>query len=134
MTYTVEVTRENDAWIAAVVDLPGAHTFAKNLTALDAAVREVISLVAELGDDIPIEVDYRYLNLDATALEAARLGERRRALLAQQDRLGLEAVVRAEALIKAGYSVRDISGLLAMSPGRVSQITSAAKGKGKKSA
>lgn len=134
MSYTAEVTRENDAWIATVVDLPGAHTFAKNLTALDAAVREVISLVAELGDDIPIEVDYRYLNLDATALEAARLGERRKALLAQQDRLGLEAVVRAEALIKAGYSVRDISGLLAMSPGRVSQITSAAKGKGKKSA
>lgn len=134
MSYTAEVTRENDAWIATVVDLPGAHTFAKNLTALDAAVREVISLVAELGDDIPIEVDYRYLNLDATALEAARLGEQRKALLAQQDRLGLEAVARAEALIKAGYSVRDISGLLAMSPGRVSQITSAAKGKGKKSA
>lgn len=134
MSYTAEVTRENDAWIATVVDLPGAHTFAKNLTALDAAVREVISLVAELGDDIPIEVDYRYLNLDATALEAAQLGERRKALLAQQNRLGLEAVVRAEALIKAGYSVRDISGLLAMSPGRVSQITSAAKGKGKKSA
>lgn len=134
MSYTVEVTRENDAWIATVVDLPGAHTFAKNLTALDAAVREVIGLVEELGDDNPIKVDYRYLNLDATALEAARLGERRKALQAQQDRLGLEAVVRAEALIKAGYSVRDISGLLGMSPGRVSQITSATKAKGEKSA
>lgn len=125
MSYTVEVTRENDAWIAAVRDMPGAHTYARNLTALDTAVREVITLVGDLADDTAIDVSYKYLNLDDTAMGAAKLGERRKELQAEADRLGLEAVVRAEALVAAGYSVRDISGLLAMSPGRVSQITSA---------
>ena len=64
VTYTVEVTREGDAWIADVTNLAGAHTYAKSLTALHAAAEEVIRLVADLGDDHQITVTYSYENVD----------------------------------------------------------------------
>ena len=49
-TYRVMATREDDAWLADVPELPGAHTFARTLPALDKAVREVIVLAADLPD------------------------------------------------------------------------------------
>jgi predicted RNase H-like HicB family nuclease len=49
-TYPVVVTREGDAWLADVPDLPGAHTWAKNLPGLDRSVREVIALVEDLPE------------------------------------------------------------------------------------
>lgn len=122
MKYEVEVSSEDDAWIADVVNLPGAHTYARNLTALDAAVREVIRLVDDLDEDVSVEVDYRYLNVDDLAREAADTGDRREALETEQRRLGLESLIHVAKLTEAGYSVRDISGLLKMSPGRVSQL------------
>ena len=122
MKYEVEVSSEDDAWIADVVNLPGAHTYARNLTALDAAVREVIRLVDDLNDDTSVEIDYRYLNVDDLAREAADTGDRRETLETEQRRLGLESLIHVAKLTEAGYSVRDISGLLKMSPGRVSQL------------
>jgi predicted RNase H-like HicB family nuclease len=127
--YTVEVLRENDAWIADVVDLPGAHTFARNLTSLDEAVHEVIALVADLPEDAgrPV-VRYVYGGVDETFLEAARLGDEREHLETRQRELHVAAALTVSKLASAGYSVRDIGGALRMSPGRVSQImTSNAK-------
>lgn len=120
--YEVEVNREGDAWIADVVNLPGAHTFARNLTALDGSVREVIRLVEDAADDAEILLTYRYLNVDELARGAADAGERRENLEAEQRRLVVESLIHVAKLTEAGYSVRDISGLLRMSPGRVSQI------------
>lgn len=123
MSYTVEVFRENDAWIADVTNLEGAHTYAKSATALQAAVNEVIRLVADLDDDAEVKVHYSYVNVTDEFLEAARLGEEREALESQQRRLQLAANLSAVKLSAAGWSVRDISGALKLSPGRVSQIT-----------
>jgi len=123
MSYVVEVTREGDAWIADVVDLPGAHTYARNLTALDDAVQEVIALVADLpegSDRIP--VSYRYAGVDEPFLQAAHIGEEREQVEVRQRELFMASAIAAAKLSKAGYSVRDISGALKMSPGRVSQI------------
>ena len=121
MSYTVEVTREDDAWIATVVDLPGAHTFAKNLTALDTAVREVVGFI-RLGmtSRSPWTMNTSTsMRLPRRQPDSVSGAKRYRP---SQDRLGLETVERVDPLVKAGYSVRDISGLLGMSPGRVSQI------------
>lgn len=123
MTYTVEVTREDDAWIADVPDLPGAHTFARNLTTLDAAVREVILLVLDAPDDAPApDVRYVYLNVTQEFLDAAALGDEREQVDDRRRQLGVAAAAHAAKLAEEGYSVRDISGALRMSPGRVSQI------------
>lgn len=75
VTYTVEVTRESDAWIADVTNLAGAHTYAKGLTALHAVVDEVIRLVADLDDDYQISVTYSYENVDDDFLEAASIAK-----------------------------------------------------------
>lgn len=49
--YRVVVTREDDAWLADVPELPGAHTYARTLPALDQAVREVVVLAADRPDE-----------------------------------------------------------------------------------
>jgi hypothetical protein len=126
VTYTVEVTREGDAWIADVIDLPGAHTFARNLTALDDAVHEVIALVTDAPDDADRPpLHYVYAGVDETFLEAAKLGEAREDIEARQRQLTLASAVAAARLAAAGYSVRDIAGALKLTPGRVSQILNA---------
>ena len=67
-TSRVMATREDDAWLADVPELPGAHTFARTLPALDKAVREVIVLAADLPDDVmghlTLTWDYRYRGRD----------------------------------------------------------------------
>jgi hypothetical protein len=127
MTYTVDVTREGDAWIADVVGLPGAHTFARNLAALHRSVQEVIGLVADLPEPRGEQITYNYVDVDSELADAAKVGEQRRELGAQQRGLAVEAARRIAVLTSKGYSVRDISGVLGMSPGRVSQITTASR-------
>jgi predicted RNase H-like HicB family nuclease len=51
IAYRVIVTREDDAWLADVQDLEGAHTWAMSLPALHENIREVITLAAQLPDD-----------------------------------------------------------------------------------
>jgi len=63
-TWQVLVTREGDSWLAEVAGLDeGAHTWARNLPALDRAVREVIVLGDDLDDNqvdqLGIVYDYR---------------------------------------------------------------------------
>ena len=60
-TWIVDVESENDQLLATVRNLPGAHTFGRDLTALDAAVREVIALVLDApGDPTDLDVAYAF--------------------------------------------------------------------------
>lgn len=124
MTYTVEVTREGEAWIADVVGLAGAHTYARNLTALDTAVREVMALVLDVPEAQIPPFDYDYRGVDETFLAAASVGQKRSELAARQRDLVAETAGLAQQLSAAGWSVRDISAVLRISPGRVSQVVS----------
>ncbi len=47
MSYTAEVTREGDEWIADVVGVPGAHTSGRNLEVLQANLQEVLGRVLD---------------------------------------------------------------------------------------
>ncbi|PZS15523.1 MAG: hypothetical protein DLM57_12460 [Pseudonocardiales bacterium] len=60
MSYEVVVTREDDAWLADVPSVPGAHTYARSLPSLFASAREVIVLMDDLDDDAQVEVDVRF--------------------------------------------------------------------------
>lgn len=122
MSYTVEVTREGDNWLATVLGLEGAHTYAGNLKALDEAVLEVIQLVEDLPDDAPVEFRYEFKDVDQVIIDAAAFGARRQALEEQQARMKVELSGWISKLLVSGYSVRDVAGLLGISPGRVSQI------------
>ena len=63
MKYHVVVTRDGDGWLADVPALPGTHTWAKTLRALDRNVREVIGMVEDLPRSaeaaMGLEMDYR---------------------------------------------------------------------------
>lgn len=122
MSYDVIVTREDGAWLADVPSVPGAHTFARSLAGLVESVREVIVLMADLPDDDQPNVSLTFDVADPLIGEAAELGRTRQAL-AERETAVRDATVRtARSLTSAGYSVRDTAVLLAMTPGRVSQV------------
>jgi hypothetical protein len=124
--YHVTVTREGQDWLADVPGLPGAHTFARNLEALDRYVREVIVLAADLpDDDTPgLELDWQFRTGD-TALDASLTDLRRdRAHLARQRRHVETATAETAArLAGAGFSVRDVAVLTGVSRARAQQLT-----------
>jgi DNA-binding CsgD family transcriptional regulator len=128
-SYRVVVTREHSHWLADVPDLQGAHTYARNLPALDQAVREVIVLAADLPDEAMPElvIDYDYHTgdpeLDTTAVEVRRLRRQAYELAATAAAQTEQAAIR---LVARGLSVRDAAALLGISPQRVSQLTSQA--------
>jgi predicted RNase H-like HicB family nuclease len=118
------VSRQGGNWIADVVDLPGAHTYAGNLTGLYENLYEVIGLVLDSpeGEERPslhlVFVDEG----DALIADAARVGEERSAAEAEIARLQAVIPEVARSLADAGYSMRDIAGALHLSAGRVSQV------------
>lgn len=78
-TYTVLVSRDEDAWNAEIEELQGAHTFARNIIELDPMVREVIALAENMPDGAEphIQIEYKYAPgtswTDFTPAEAAEL-------------------------------------------------------------
>jgi len=130
MTYHVVVTRDGDGWRADVPALPGTHTWAKTLRALDRNVREVIGMVEDLPRSaeaaLDLEMDYR--TGDPVLDERAdRLRARRR----EQERAAAEIASDTSELLRhfaAQLSVGDAAVLLGVSKGRISQLRGGAAG------
>ena len=121
--YEVEVTREGDAWLAEVVNLDGAHTWAKNLQQLEKNVAEVIRLVEDIPDDVPLDhMHMHFSNATERFRAAAEIGHEREWLEAKQRELMAATAIAARNLADEGWSVRDIGGALRVTAGRVSQI------------
>jgi len=128
VTYQIVVSREGSNWLGSVKGLPGADTFGRSLPGLIRSVRESIILMADLADDAKVEVELFIENEDdnvSTLAEAAQLGRERREILRREADLHARTAVVAKVLTGEGYSVRDTGALLDLTPGRVSQLTSA---------
>jgi hypothetical protein len=124
--YRAVVTREDGTWLADMPELPGGHTYARTLPALDKAVREVVVLAADLPDDAMdrVCVEWEFHTGDsALDAETARV----RALRAEAERMAAEAsqstATLARRLVACGTSVRDAATLLGVSAQRISQVT-----------
>jgi len=124
MSYSVLVTREGDNWLADVPAVAGAHTFARSLDGLAKSVREVVILMAELGGDADVQLDFHYDVDDDTVGEAERLRRLRAAMLIQEAEL-VSATARVASDLTRSYSVRDTAAMLGLTAGRISQITNA---------
>jgi len=122
MKFVVRIAREGQSWLAEVPTVPGAATFAGNLIALELAVREVLSLLLDIEDESLFEFEFEFSNVGEEMLAAVELGKRREELEREQKEIMTVAARFIQELSKEGYSVRDLSGILHMSPGRVSQI------------
>jgi len=120
--YRVNVTRERDAWLADVPDVPGAHTFARSLSALQRSVREVVVLMTDRPDDAvdDFDLDVRYEIGDSSA--AVAVARRARAEAERAERASAEAVRQAVAELPSSLSVRDVAALLGVSHQRVAQV------------
>src|ERR1700677_5001356 len=63
MKYHVVVTRDGDGWMADVPAIPGTHTWAKTLRALNRNIREVIGMVEDLPRSaeasVDLDIEYR---------------------------------------------------------------------------
>ncbi|MGI9155927.1 MAG: type II toxin-antitoxin system HicB family antitoxin [Marmoricola sp.] len=125
MTYEVTVTREGDTWLADVPDVPGAHTFARSLDGLAKSVREVVILMDDLDDNAEVDLSFTYAVADDLVTAAAQTGRERRALADREAELQAATLAMVRTLTSQGYSVRDTARLLAITPGRVSQLTNA---------
>jgi len=128
-TYRVIITRDDGHWLADVPSLRGAHTYARSLSALDQAVREIVVLAADLPDEampgLVLEFEYHTgdARLDATTREVRQLRRQADELAAAATARTSEAAVE---LVARGMSVRDVAALLGISPQRVSQLTARA--------
>jgi predicted RNase H-like HicB family nuclease len=126
MKYQVVVTRDGDGWMADVPALPGTHTWAKTLRALDRNVREVIGMVEDLprSAEAAMDLEMEYHTGDAVLDErAGRLRARRR----EQERAAAEIASDTSELLRrfaAQLSVSDAAVLLGVSKGRISQLRS----------
>jgi hypothetical protein len=127
MSYHVNVTREGDQWLAEVPGMAGAHTYAGNLVALDQRVREVIALVEDLpeGSEPGLDLAWDYTAVGEEIVAAARVGEEHRRIEAAR-RADTERIRAEIKRLAQRYSTRDIAGLLHVTPGYVSQVTTAA--------
>ena len=125
-TYRVTVTREGQSWLADVPGLAGTHTWARNLPALDRAVREAIALTEGLpeGAEPGLEVEYTYRTGDADLdAEAAEVRAERARIAAAERALVIRTQALAEQIVThRGLSVRDAAELLKVSPQRISQV------------
>lgn len=124
MTYTVNVTREDGAWLADVDGVDGAHTFSRSLEGLIKSVREVIILMDDLPDAADVQIDLRFATDDDAVVAAERLRHERADIDRRMHGLVAETA-RIGALLAHNYSVRDAAIMLGITPGRVSQLTSA---------
>jgi predicted RNA binding protein YcfA (HicA-like mRNA interferase family)/predicted RNase H-like HicB family nuclease len=130
MKYHVVVTRDGDRWMADVPALPGTHTWAKTLRALDRNVREVIGMVEDLprSAEAAMDLDMEYHTGDSVLDErAGTLRTRRR----EQERAATEIASETSELLRrfaAELSVGDAAVLLGVSKGRISQLRSGSAG------
>lgn len=121
-TYRVNVTRERDAWLADVPDVPGAHTFARSLPALSRDVREVVVLMTDRPDGAfhDFDLDIRYDVGDGASVVAA--ARQACASADQAERESALAIRRAVARLPSSLSGRDVAELLGISHQRVAQV------------
>ena len=112
--------RDGDGWMADVPALPGTHTWAKTLRALDRNIREVIGMVEDLprSAEASLDLDLEYRTGDP------RLDARSSKLRARRREIERNAAeVASETRELAGQlPVSDTAILLGVSKGRITQL------------
>jgi predicted RNase H-like HicB family nuclease len=124
MSYHVVVTRDGDGWMADVPAIPGTHTWAKTLRALNRNIREVIGMVEDLprSAEVSVDLDIEYRtgdpNLDS---RSSQLRARRKEI--ERNAAEVASETRELAGQLAGQlPVSDTAILLGVSKGRVTQL------------
>lgn len=122
-TYEVKLTRDDGgAWLAQVPSVPGCHTYGRSIEQAMNRIREALSLwvkdaaIAQLQPDIRLAEPARsnVRRLSSARERAEKADAQARELLAETVR----ALTRDE-----GWSVRDVAGVVGLSPQRIHQVS-----------
>ena len=122
MKVTATATRLGDWWAIEVTDVQGGlHTQARRLDQVAATVADAVALVADVPrNTIEVNVIPKLPPRDAELIDAARHASQEAARAAElASQLSRQAVAQ---LRSEGMTVRDVGGLLGVSPQRVSQL------------
>ena len=122
MEVTATATRTGEWWAIEVSDVQGGlHTQARRLDQVAATVADAVALVVDVSPEtIEVTVIPQLAPRDAELIDAARHASQeavRASELASQLSRQAVAQLRSE-----GMTVRDVGGLLGVSPQRVSQL------------
>lgn len=124
-TFRVQITREGEQWLAEVPEVPGTHTWARSLAALESSTREAIALALDLPEgaedllSLSLEIDTGVAEVD----EQARRVRTERVRLAEAEvELQRSTQELARRVLDSGLSARDAARLLGVSVQRISQI------------
>lgn len=131
MAITVTAVYERDEagnWLAHLAEEPRCHTWGRSLQSARCAVRDAAELWREeLGaDDAALRFLDQVKGIEGAA-EATHLAMVRLDLTEHLARVRAQLDELAPRLLAQGLSVRDVAGLVELSPGRVSQIAPGAK-------
>lgn len=122
MRVTAAATRTGDWWAIEVPEVAGGlHTQARRLDQVASAVADAVALVADVAPHtIEVDVIPKLRPRDAELIDAARAASQEAIRAAERaSRLSRQAV---EQLRSEGMTVRDVGGLLGVTPQRVSQL------------
>ncbi|MCA1833086.1 MAG: type II toxin-antitoxin system HicB family antitoxin [Actinomycetota bacterium] len=119
LSYVVELSWEEDAWIACAPSVPGCHSYGRTLAQARERIRDALSLWVDKAADAVL--DFRICLPDHVDEEIDRL----RSLLAEVERseqLAHEGLQMATASLQiAGISLRDSAQILGYSHQRLSE-------------
>ena len=123
MKVTATATRAGDWWAIEIADAPGGpfHTQTRRLDQVEAMVKDGIALMAGIPEEaIQVTVIPNLAQRDAELIDAARAASQEAVRAAERaSQLSRQAVARLRA---EGMTVRDVGGLLGVTPQRVSQL------------
>jgi DNA-directed RNA polymerase specialized sigma subunit len=123
-SYTVTATRDGNWWSLIATDVDGREVASQSrrLDQADAAIRDAIALVLDVDKD-SFDVDViPTLDKDEVSEETLELLDLRRQLSELSERSRRLTPQAVAELRGAGLTVRDVAGLLGVTPSRVSQI------------
>ena len=123
MKVTATATRTGNWWAVEIADVPGGpfHTQTRRLDQVEAMVKDGVALMAGIPEEaIEVTVIPKLPQEDSELIDAARTAAQEAVRAAERaSRLSRKAV---EQLRSEGMTVRDVGGLLGVSPQRVSQL------------
>lgn len=122
-TYQVRLVRDEEGtWLARVPSVPGCHTYGRSIEQALNRTREALSLWVDDSSSAELQPDIRLgepARSDVRRLSAARA----RADEAEATARKLLFATVRELTRNEGWSVRDVAGVVGLSPQRVHQIS-----------
>ena len=122
-TYRVKLTRDDDgAWLAQVPSVPGCHTYGRSIEQAMNRIREALALWVDDASTANLQSDIRLSEPARSNVRRVR-SARDRAQRAEDDARALLAETVKELTREEGWSVRDVAGVIGLSPQRIHQIS-----------